>query len=556
MFSKIFDKLNIKKKNQRLKMGIVIAIFCVMSLVNLDVPGLYLDAVNPDYFGLHILHSDNVPSWTYSDNVIASFLEGVSEYSHFPTLNSLYGTCYEAYITMVWGAIFGYDVFSLRVLHVSYFVLLLLGVYFLLSHIFEKKNDIAIIITFLISVDPSLIFCSRTQFYIQLFPHIFFFFGLLLVIKSVFCDEGIRKKCFWGAFLLGISASSYFVFALYFIAVFCVYVYLSIRKKTSSIKEVVILVCGYLGGFFVYIYGHLSIVLTQGVSGWINAIKGLDTYGISDGAKATLGERFLHIIDRLTCISGGADIIQIITGFRMGNLYGKLFAVFFLISVVLSVGLLIRKRQDIANSKKLLTLLFLIVAFLVHLVFALLLGNALGYQHFTMLLPIMYIVMGISYCELMGKWVKRKHVLKIGENIILILLILFLSAKTYMGYDMINQTGGIGYYSKAINNISYYLDSISTEEDTIISPQWGYWMQIACITNGERQIWNESDQGVLQWRIENLSRGGKFYILVDNKTDVEMIKELMDRNGYELDRIEEFHDYGEILSPKVYVYCP
>lgn len=204
----------ITKIKDNFNVVIVMAVFLFLSLIFLDEPGLYLDAVNPDYMGLHILHSDNVSIWAYSDNVIATIIEGNTAYSHFPLLNSLYGTAFEMYTQLLWSFFFGYGEYAIRTMHIVYSLLVLIGIYTFSQYILEDSRA-ASLATLLVAIEPSFLFSSRTQYYIQLFPHIFFFAGLCLVIRSLYDNNGKNNKGFAGAILLGLSACSYFVFAFY-----------------------------------------------------------------------------------------------------------------------------------------------------------------------------------------------------------------------------------------------------------------------------------------------------------------------------------------------------
>ena len=535
----------------------VLLIFGVISLIYLEIPGLYLDAVNPDYFGLHVLHSENVPQWAYSDNVIATFLEGNTEYSHFPILNSLYGTCFEAYFMMIWAIFFGYGVYAIRTLHILYVLILILGVYFLLKYLFENQKINATIATFLLAMEPSLVFSERTQFYIQLFPHIFFLFGLLLIIKSITTDENKKRNGICGAILLGLSASSYFIFVFYFIAAFFSCIIIKILQKEKWFKQSINWIIGFFIGFLPYIYAHISIILTQGIGGWIIALKGLDAYGLSDGAQASLIERFQHICKMFGNIAGGASIIQIMTGGDIGYTYGKIFALVYMCAVVASIYVLIKKRKEIASSKTLMALIILDNILLWHCLLSLIIGNALGYQHFIMLLPIMYLTIVIVTKELCRLWIsinRKGQGIRIIMSFSTLCLIVISAERLWEGYSLIEKTNGYTYYSEAINDLAYYLDGVVTDSDVIVSPQWGYWMQIACVTQGEKLIWVDTDKDALQWRIDTSTIEGKFFVVVDTNTDVEMIEGLMSSNGYQLEGESVFKDFGEVLLPTVQIY--
>ncbi len=535
----------------------VIILFIFLSLVHIEKPGLYIDSANPEYIGLHIFHPENVYSWTYSDNIIASILEGQEQYSRFPTLLSLYGSCFMAYTMMLWAIPFGYGVVAVRTSHIVYAVILLLALYSILKYITGSKKRSSLM-CLLFAIEPSLIFNSRTQYYIPLFPHMFFLFGFLLMVKSAMEENNQKRDSFLGALLLGLGADSYFIFAFYSAVVLAIYCY-SYIKGGGRKQSVLTSLGGFCLGCIPYLYGHISIILTQGFSAWVTALKGLDTYGISDGAKTSVSERLLHMVDRIEKIAGGSDVILQMTGTSIGNLYGRLFAFIFVLSVAVSVIILFRKRAEIKTSKCLYVLLMLDCIFICHCILAFIIGTSLGYQHFIMLLPIMYMVICLTAIEVF----KYAHMLPRDAYVLVVKTISVITVtviigtslfKVYRGYHEIKTTGGISYYSEAINDLSYYLNSVTDDADTVISPQWGYWMQIACITNGEIPVWVDTDKQTLQWRMDNNVNSGSYYVVIDNRTDTEMINSLMEENGYVITDKVNFHDYNALLMPAIWKY--
>lgn len=534
----------------------IIILFIFISTIIIEKPGLYLDAVNPDYMGLSLLYPDNVPKWAYSDNVIASMIEGSKEYSHFPLLNSLYGTCFEMYTTLLWSVFFGYSVFSIRTLHIAYSVVVLLGMYSFSKYILENKYT-ACIVTLLMAIEPSFMFSSRTQYYIQMFPHMTFFFGLLLIIKAIEDENRDNNKFFSGMVLLGLSACSYFVFAFYFSGVFLATFILLLRKK-EWVRQCIKMILGFFVGYIPYIYAHISIMLTQGIDGWITAIKGLDTYGISDGARATIWERITHVVDSIGNILGGDAIISVMTGHDMGNVWGRFLAFIYLIAVVLAIFLLAKNK--IHKSRIHIALLFMICMLLFHILLALIVGNSLGYQHFIMLLPVMILTIVLAYGEFF-KYMKDRELqdftaITMPRVFVLVMAVYAVISvqRIYEGYKVIDQTGGVGYYSESINNMAYFIDGVVSEDDTVISPQWGYWMQIACITDGEKTLWVDSDLEIIQWKMDNNPKDGDYYVVIDHNTDDVAVKQLMESHGYNLNRTESFIDYGQTLSPSIQIY--
>ena len=165
---KSFDKLfNIKT---------IIILFILFSIPYFDLPGLYMDAINPDYVAIHIMNPGKISAWVYNDNIIATLL---GKDWGFPLLNSLYGTNFPAYIFILFIKLFGSSVFTLRLMHMIFGVFEIVAAYYLVNKITDNKK-VSTLTALMIALEPSFVFSQRTQYYLQLFPLIFYFIGLAI----------------------------------------------------------------------------------------------------------------------------------------------------------------------------------------------------------------------------------------------------------------------------------------------------------------------------------------------------------------------------------------
>lgn len=234
-------------KVENINIILIVAILSFLSMFAMELPGLYLDAVNPDYLSVHLVHPDNVPTWTYPDNMI---------FKVFPILNSLYGINTTGYIMLPWSLIFGSDVYSIRILHVLYIMFMLYFFYSVIRCV-TNNNSVALVGMIFLGIEPSIMFATRTQYYLQLFPHIFFFAGIMFLINGIF-NEKLSKYFLYSFILLGFSAANYFIFAFYLVAVFIITgIYLYKLNSTHNLR-----MCfkGAFIGYFPFLFAHLSIV--------------------------------------------------------------------------------------------------------------------------------------------------------------------------------------------------------------------------------------------------------------------------------------------------------
>lgn len=79
---------------------VILIIFLILSLMYIELPGVYMDAINPGYMALYMKNPTNVPIWCYSDNIVSKIIFHLCNHAdiNMPIFNSLYGTCIPAYI--------------------------------------------------------------------------------------------------------------------------------------------------------------------------------------------------------------------------------------------------------------------------------------------------------------------------------------------------------------------------------------------------------------------------------------------------------------------------
>jgi len=473
-----------------------IIIFLILSIIKLLLPGLYMDSVNPDYLAARILNPDKIPAWVYPDNAL------FPDYK-YPLLNSLYGGATPAYIGLLVWKIIGHSVFSIRILHLAY-GLLIIYLCYKIVHWMTKKPIIASIITLIICLDPTFLFAWRTQYYLQLFPLITFIPALILLLHQIL---GIKengkikpKLLILSGFLIGFSAWGYFIFALYFGVLLFLLTYYAWRKKILW-RVFTLFSLSFLTGYLLFIYAHLSIIINQGFKGYLGSLSAMNSaYGISNHLNVDFWGRIVHVWNLLTHLFGGDFIAVTMAGETpyqgIGGVIFTLWALFIL--AFLSYKIV---KNDYYNSElihKLYTFnkLVALIVF-VHLIFGIAIGPSLNYQHFIMLVPMIYLSGGIAIYGLylvifkhLAKQLSKKVVKITLVTLSLCLVVTFLNYNSKI-YKLLGETGGTGYYSDAINRLSDYVYELPPNA-VIAFPQWGYWMGVAAATGGAREMWSEN----------------------------------------------------------------
>lgn len=522
---KSFDKLfNIKT---------IIILFILFSIPYFDLPGLYMDAINPDYVAIHIMNPGKISAWVYNDNIIATLL---GKDWGFPLLNSLYGTNFPAYIFILFVKLFGSSVFTLRLMHMIFGIFEIVAAYYLVNKITDNKK-VSTLTALMIALEPSFVFSQRTQYYLQLFPLIFYFIGLAIfsgkidISKKKKNNDFSLMKIVLASIPFGLAACSYFIFAGYYFG-FLVSYLIYVGFKKVNIKKVFFSVIGFAIGYIPYLYAHISLLLNNGLSGYIGMIKDLDRYGISNG-QTSFFNRITDVFNKILVLPSGGHPVYTMTGKNtVFSNFKYIFYLMLMICTTFGIIYIIKyyKNKSRKDNKLIFVITVITACIIIHFGIGIVVGTALKYQHYIMLLPLFYVYM-ILIVYYIFKFDSNKKVKNNIKNIIYVCFSLVLITditNIISGYNKLSETGGTGYYSSTINDVGYYLNSNLTERDLIICPQWGYSMGLSLITNGKADIWGDVVESNIMFKLEYLKNNySKIYILDDNVTDDELIQRIV-----------------------------
>src|SRR5689334_17078983 len=129
----------------------------------IELPGVYMDAVNPDYLVAKVLnraHANPLIGWVLPGNYLAN---------RFPVLVSLYHGLQQFWLALPLYALFGMSVVGIRLTHMVF----AMGVLIAMLVLFRRARiplAIAALAGIAIAADPTFVFAFRTQSYITLAP--------------------------------------------------------------------------------------------------------------------------------------------------------------------------------------------------------------------------------------------------------------------------------------------------------------------------------------------------------------------------------------------------
>ena len=149
---------------------IIFGLFSIGVFKNIHLPGIYWDAVNPDYLAAKILGGSR-------------YISHFPPWDAFPVLGNWYHGVMHTYFGLIFFNIFGFSVFSLRVAHAIFG----LGILMISQAILIKgtgSRAFSLLIIGVFALDPAFVFAFRTQNYITLSPAFFLLLSVYLLLTA------------------------------------------------------------------------------------------------------------------------------------------------------------------------------------------------------------------------------------------------------------------------------------------------------------------------------------------------------------------------------------
>ena len=454
--------------------GPAAVLFSIGAVTDIKVPGIYMDAVNPDYMIVQLLNPTSPPIgvWVMPGNFLLH---------RFPVLaGTIYHGALPFYIGLPSYALFGTGLIGIRLTNMVFGLVVLISAAAVLSA-FRVRQCIAASCLGLLALDPGFLFSFRTQFYITALASAMLF----LSIAGVQRNSAHSIRSFWLAGLsLGLSCYGYFiyVFAVPIAAVHAVY---SWRRASDFHQRVGSWLIGFVLGISPYLIGFFLIGLAVGglnnfLSFFYEIIIGMQ---ISRSTLMLQGRLlFFWQMLRETLLDVGPPTIMLQEVLPIYAPKAKLLLLLGIPCGVLVVGAISSFRQK--NIGPAVSGLLVMARFILSfLVLVLLFGNRLWLHHAVYLLPAVYIALALALDWLV-------HILPwrlcLGTAILTCLLAPLLITNTIDQLavrQQLRSTGGVSLASEAITQFAE--DSLRKSTPThMFFPDWGVFMSFAMITHG------------------------------------------------------------------------
>lgn len=482
---------------------IPLAAFFAAVIADITLPGLYMDAVNPDYMVPRMLGEKGLSSiWIMPGNLL---------FERWPLLPSLYHGSGMAWMGLPFYSVLGTDIYSIRLVHGIYGALILAAGLLLLRRLRVWWWLIGLI-GLALALDPAFVFSFRTQFYITAAP-------MALMIASIYClfssDVGERKRpLMLSGLLVGLAIFGYFIYA-FFVPAMAIAVYCWQTQKSSAHVEpvaaesgrrrVFVWSAGLMIGLLPYAVGFLLIAISKGsvaslveyVGGLLGGLEVTKTSTGSMGRFEALWVYFLALVNHASQSSYWSLEVK--------PLYGANIKAFALLFLPLLFWAIAEWRTTVTRSSRLL--LGLSVSFFVA---ASVFGARLGSHHFVPVFVLLHLAMAVALCEALRpsnalSWIGVRASLGarqwVGVVAMLALCYYNLNAQLW-SRSQLRQTGGVGLYTDAINRLT--ADINANHRSAIhFMPDWGLWMPAVFLTGGKVDIVADENDRHARWLLCN-----------------------------------------------------
>jgi hypothetical protein len=458
----------------------VIAVYVILATRAFEHPGIYMDAINPDYLAARMADPGTATT--------AGVLPGNLLWKRWPLLaGGLYHGSIHAYLTLPFYLVFGGTVLSLRLAHLCLGMIVVVSAATFLWKTTHSKLATASA-TLALVTDPGFIFTFRTQAYITTFPIVAILYGL----AQLYEPGGRRQKhLFVAGLCVGAAIWGYFIYGFMIPGIMLVIAADRRTRHSGILRSLTVFVIGTGLGLLPYVVGYTSLFVRvggvhQGLEWMSQAIS--SAHVISDESYS---DRLHFVLRQVLATATGAWHWTTFFSTDPEPGYGQ--AVKFAGLVLLPVAALPLAFKPGPRTR---AFWFTLPPILSYVLVASLFGGRLGGHHFCLLLPMFYVLAAISILMLADRLFPSR-----GRAVVFALPCVAAMAVNLMFFAMfisrLEGQGGAGPYSSIVSDYP-----VRARHDGDRTPRvfmdWGGLFQFIYLTEGKIPAYDGSQlQAVL-----------------------------------------------------------
>jgi hypothetical protein len=461
-----------------------VAVFMLGVIWQIHLPGLYMDAVNPDYLAAQKLH----PHLHNPTGALPSKI--------FPILGSLYHGVQNFYVDLPVLALFGFDVASLRIAQ-ALFGAALVAAFHIAAKRWTGSTLLAMAASLGLATEIAFIASLRTQFYIVMGGATWLFFSLMLAASASTSDTPSKRCIFWSGFFSGLAGYGYFVL-LFFVPGTLAMIVL---RPQSNWRETVRWMMGVTLGLMPFALGYLSMILKlHGIAPTLALVRSLLTTlhpfassGASDGNLL-----YSWHMARLAITNDGNDAM--IFGEALSSWWGETkFYLLVFCTLVMTLWvlacLLLRKERPLWALPGLLPLSYGLVASLF--------GHRLWAHHFCVLVPFVYLLPALLLGQLLKRWRSSETPRMAAVGLACLGCVTGNVLQQNDFHRVLARSGGEGMSTQALTQLAIEARGAAPNV-AYVFPEWGFFTSFCLLT--ENKIRYVIDTDPATWR--DLKRAG------------------------------------------------
>jgi hypothetical protein len=433
---------------------------------HITLPGLYMDAVNPDYMIVRLLN--------WNSHIYTLALPGTCLFGIFPTIIQMYHGALPYYLGAPVYILFGTGIVGVRVANFVFASIVLMSAAVFLRVFGVRPLFIGSTLA-VVALDPGFLFSFRTQFYITLLPIAFVLLSVSIVENA---DLHLsRKASSVAGLLIGLSVYGYFIY-LFLVPAAALHLWRRLWPNPQGRVVFVYWLAGFALGVSPYLIGFaLMFAATGGAPGFERFIAAYI------GGSHVLGSQ-LNITQSLKYFF---EIASETIGFvgpstmMLRKTYTPFFAGLKFLMLLAPATAILLMMIPLARKSIGIVLLFGFAAGTCSLF--LLFGDRLWLHHAAMILLILYLGLALAL-----EYIAKTTSLDGWANWALALPFLILGLGNAIDRQRVmldlERTGGVGLASDAIERFAE--DSRSNPEPTFaFFPDWGVFMPFEMVTGGQ-----------------------------------------------------------------------
>lgn len=438
-----------------------LAMFLALVLLHADLPGIYMDAANPDFLAARWLHHGHNPGAGIPSKI-------------FPILGSFYHGMQNAYLGLPFFAVAGFSVTSLRLEQAMFGAMMLVALYHLTRRL-TASHGLALAVGIGLATELAFTASFRTQFYIVLGGAAWFVLSMLLALPAEPGSRVVRRRAFWSGVCFGLASYGYFVLS-FFAPAMAVLVACWVPRRDWGRW-----VAGAVIGISPYLLGFLSLLAKKhGLEPTLEFARGM--LGQLKPFEAT-GASASHVAYAWSMIGSATGNLAneyLIFGQRISGPWSasKIWWLVLSILGLLVFGLLRWLKRDPRPTMSILPALMP----LSFLAVASLFGQRLGAHHFSVLLPFVYLLPALFLAQVAT--ILHWPAPRLRATALVVVAVAVIGGNLVQQacfHEWLVKTGGRGHSSDALTTLA--IEARGTPAHVAyLFPEWGFFTSFAFLT--------------------------------------------------------------------------